>query len=82
MIKEAGVRLKKVQVSNLSSFSRDLLKKESELNKQEKLLKEREQQLEINKKDFVTRIKKFENKQQKFLGCLDGNEKKAEGKNE
>ena len=75
VIEEAAKRLKRVQVSNLSSFSRDLLKKESELNRQEKALRELEQQLAISTKDFINRVKKFESKQQKFLGCLNENEK-------
>ena len=36
VMKEVMARLKKVQASNLSLFSRDLLKKESQLREQEK----------------------------------------------
>lgn len=76
VLKEAKKRLERVQVSKLSSFSRDLLKRESELNGREQVLRQREQQLAVNTKDFVERVKHFGGKQKKFLGCLDENEKK------
>lgn len=74
VIKEVKKKIKKVQVSNLSSFSQDLIKKEFELSRRERELVERDQQLAINTKDFVNRVKKFENKQRKFLGCIEKNE--------
>ena len=74
VMKATEQKLKRVQVSNLSFFSYDLLKKELELNKQERLLEEKKQQLKMSEKDFIGRVKKFGNKQQKFLGCLNKNE--------
>ena len=76
VMKEVERKLKRVQVSNLSSFSYDLLKRELELNKEERLLNEKKQQLKVSEKDFIGKVKSFENKQQKFLGCLNKNEQR------
>ncbi|MCY4644739.1 MAG: hypothetical protein OXB88_08995 [Bacteriovoracales bacterium] len=75
VMEEVKKKLKRVQVSNLSSFSYDLLKKESDLKKRETILAEKERQFEISSKDFARGVKKFDSRQQKFLGCLDKNEK-------
>ena len=74
VMKATEQKLKRVQVSNLSSFSYDLLKKELELNKHEKVLEEKKQQLKMSEKDFIDSVKKFASKQQKILGCLSKNE--------
>ncbi len=75
--KEVSERLKKVQVANLSKYSQDLLNKESELIRKEQELKRREEQLGLNEQTFAQSVKKFETKQQNFLGCIDANEKKV-----
>lgn len=74
---EVAERLQKVQVTNLSRYSQDLLKKESDLIKRESRLKLRENQLVMNEKTFASSVKKFEDNQQNFLGCIDANEKKV-----
>ena len=76
VMKEVNARLKKVQTSNLSLFSLDLLKKESEINERKRLLGQKEQQLQMTEQGFIARVKKFEERQQNFLGCLDRNEQK------
>ena len=78
VMKAVEQRVNKVQVSNLSAFSKDLLHRESQLNQRERLLQGREQQIVINAKDFAGRVKEFEQRQQKLLGCLDEMSKKKE----
>ena len=69
-------RLEKVQVSNLSKYSQDLLNKELELMKKEKKVDELEKQLSRSQKEFSKRVGEFEKQQQKFIGCIDENQKK------
>lgn len=71
--KEVESNLKKIAPQNIVQFSKDLLKKEEELEKFEKDLKRREETLEISKKKFMSDLGGFKKKQETVLGCIEDN---------
>lgn len=72
---EVKLRIERVQVKNLSKFSRELLDKEQDLKKRELDLARREQQLQLNEKTLAQNFKDFKAKQDKVLGCISENDK-------
>ncbi|GAB4411396.1 MAG: hypothetical protein OHK0056_15300 [Bacteriovoracaceae bacterium] len=64
-------QLKKVHKDNLVTFSTELLKREEELKLKEMELKKREEQVGLNNADLTNKIKEFQEKQNKLIGCMD-----------
>lgn len=64
-------QLKKVHKDNLVTFSTELLKREEELKLKEMELKKREEQVGMNNTDLTNKIKEFQEKQNKLIGCMD-----------
>lgn len=64
-------QLKKVHKDNLVNFSSELLKREEELKLRELEIKKREEQLQMNTTDLTSKIKDFQDKQNKLIGCMD-----------
>ncbi len=74
--KAVAERLKKVQVSNLSKYSQELLDKERKIELREQDIERKLKQLTRNEQSFAKSVIEFKDKQSKFIGCLDENEKK------
>ena len=63
--------MKKVGRAKLIDFSKELLKKESEIEAREKALANQQEQVTINQKELKGRIQEFKKYQTSFLSCLD-----------
>ncbi|ATH08987.1 hypothetical protein BIY24_13825 [Halobacteriovorax marinus] len=68
---EMEKRMRKIGRSKMTEFSNQLLKKEEELEQRELQLQKERQSLQINEKSFVKRVKLFNERQEKFISCLD-----------
>ena len=68
---EMEKKMRKIGRSKMTEFSNQLLKKEGDLEKRELELQKERQSLEINEKSFVKRVKLFNDRQEKFISCLD-----------
>ncbi len=68
---EMEKRMRKIGRSKMTDFSNQLLKKEEELERRELELQKENQSLKINEKSFVKRVKLFNERQEKFISCLD-----------
>ena len=69
-------KLKKIGRSKILNFSKELFKKEKNLELKEVDLKREREKFEIVKKSFEKRIKKLQKKQSKIIECLDKQDKK------
>ncbi len=56
---------------NLSNLSKELLKKESDIEIKDNGLAAREKQLQFNEKEFEKKVKSFNTRQKKFIACVD-----------
>ena len=71
-------RLEKMGNGNLVEFSKQLMEKEEKLRNSELTLKKKEDELMNSHRDVQATIKSFQEKQNKFLSCLDDNERKKQ----
>jgi flagellar motility protein MotE (MotC chaperone) len=78
--KQVDEKIKKITANNLVNFSKELLNRENELNQKDELIKKREDILAINEKSLMTKIKDFDEKQQKILGCMSQNDENAKNR--
>tara|TARA_R110000868_G_scaffold242909_3_gene498553 strand:+ start:3542 stop:4066 length:525 start_codon:yes stop_codon:yes gene_type:complete len=74
--KEVAAKFEKIAGGSLVEFSKQLMEKEEKLRVGELQLKKREDELLNSQRDFQSGIKSFQEKQNKFLACLDDNERK------
>lgn len=75
---EVAAKLEKLGSGSLVDFSKQLMEKEEKLRLSEMELKQREDTLANNQRDLQQGIKNFQDKQNKFLSCLDDNERKKQ----
>ena len=68
---EMAKKMKKIGRSKMTDFSNQLLVKEESLEKREFELEKKAQSLKINEKTFLKRVKSFNQRQEKFISCLD-----------
>ncbi len=68
-------QLKRLGRGKIIGFSKELMKKEEVLKLKEIELEKRAEQLFMNSGDFEKKVKTFQNRQLKFLGCLDETDK-------
>ena len=59
-------------------FSKELLQKEEAIKVKELEVKKQEDQLKMNMADFEKRVKDFQVEQKRFIGCIDGQDEKAD----
>jgi len=71
-------QLKRLGRGKIIGFSKELMKKEEVLKLREIELEKRAEQLYMNSGDFEKKVKTFQNRQIKFLGCLDESDKQRE----
>ncbi|MBK26460.1 MAG: hypothetical protein CME70_20845 [Halobacteriovorax sp.] len=71
-------QLKRLGRGKIIGFSKELMKKEEVLKLKEIELEKRAEQLYMNSGDFEKKVKTFQNRQLKFLGCLDESDKQRE----
>ena len=71
-------QLKRLGRGKIIGFSKELMKKEEVLKLREIELEKRAEQLQMNTSDFQKKVKTFQNRQLKFLGCLDESDKQKE----
>ncbi len=71
-------RLEKMGNGNLVEFSKQLMEKEEKLRNSELTLKKKEDELMNSNRDVQATIKSFQEKQNKFLSCLDESERKKQ----
>ena len=71
-------QLKRLGRGKIIGFSKELMKKEEVLKLREIELEKRAEQLQMNTSDFQKKVKTFQNRQLKFLGCLDESDKQRE----
>ena len=64
-------KLKKLHPDNLVSFSKELLDKEKKLEKIEQEIEKKKEQLKMNTQDFRRKLKKFSERQESFISCID-----------
>tara|TARA_R110000868_G_scaffold10025_3_gene49202 strand:- start:2211 stop:2735 length:525 start_codon:yes stop_codon:yes gene_type:complete len=76
--KEVAAKFEKIAGGSLVDFSKQLMEKEEKLRVAELQFKKREDELLNSQRDFQTGIKSFQDKQNKFLSCLDENERKKQ----
>ena len=69
-------KLKKIGRSKILNFSKELFKKEKDLELKALDFKREKERFEIVKKSFEKRIKKLQKKQSKIIECLDKQDKK------
>lgn len=69
--KEVEKKLEKINSDNIIQFSKGLLKKEERLKLFEASLKKKEEVIVNLEIDLNKKIKNFQKKQKKFLGCID-----------
>ena len=75
---KVNIILNKINSSKISEFSKLLLKKEKEIDSALKEVDFRKRELEINEKKFTQRVRSFNQKQNKIIGCLDNNAKQRD----
>lgn len=73
--KEVENRLSKYSSKNMVSLTKEMMKKERELELEEQKLKQRKSEIDAIEKDLQTKIQDFQGQQKKLLGCLDQNDK-------
>ncbi|MBH48649.1 MAG: hypothetical protein CME71_10815 [Halobacteriovorax sp.] len=76
--KEVAAKFEKIAGGSLVDFSKQLMEKEEKLRVAELQFKKREDELLNSQRDFQAGIKSFQDKQNKFLACLDENERKKQ----
>ncbi len=76
--KEVLSRIEKMGNGSLVDFSKQLMEKEEKLRIAEIALKKKEDELQNSNRDIQAAIKSFQLKQNKFLSCLDDNERKKQ----
>jgi len=76
--KELEKNLKRIGKGSIVDLSNELLKKEDDLKNRELQISKDQEQLELTKKDFEKKLKKFQEDQIKVIGCIDINDKEKE----
>lgn len=75
---ELDKTIKKVSGNHMVDFSKELLQKEEAIKVKELEVKKQEDQLKMNMADFEKRVKDFQVEQKRFIGCIDGQDEKAD----
>ncbi len=75
---EVSKKLSKLGNGSIVDFSRQLMEKEEKLRLRELEIQKREDELANNRRDLQESLAKFQVSQNKFLSCLDENEKKKQ----
>lgn len=73
--KEVNNRLSKYSSQNMVGLTKEMMKKEREIELEQQQLKQRQAELDAIEKDLKAKIKDFQGQQKKLLGCLDQNDK-------
>lgn len=73
--KETTNRLKKYSSQNMVELTRELMKKEREIELREQEVTKKQDELKAVESDIQKKIKEFQSQQQAVLGCLDANDK-------
>jgi flagellar motility protein MotE (MotC chaperone) len=73
-------KMKKIGRSKMIDFSKQLLEKEENLEKREKAIVAREEQVKINEEELKKKIVEFQMTQNKFLVCLDKEDKEIDNR--
>ena len=73
--KEVDNRLKKYRNQNMVKLTKELMKKERTIELREFQLQKREESLKESEADFTGKLKGFQSKSEKLLGCLDDQDK-------
>ena len=77
---KVNIILNKISSKKIADFSKSLLEKEKEINNALKKIEFRKKELEINEKKFTERVRSFNQKQNKIIGCLDNNSKQRDSR--
>ncbi len=77
-MEEAEKLMKKIGSGHLVDFSKELLQKEEAIKVKEFNIQKESEQLKMNMNDFQKKVVEFQESQKKFLGCIDGQNEKAE----
>jgi flagellar motility protein MotE (MotC chaperone) len=72
---ELEKNLKRLGRSGIIDLSNELLSKEQNISLKSLQVEKREQELELTRKDFEGRLKEFQDRQKKYLACLEDTEK-------
>jgi len=75
---EVAARLEKLGNSSIVEFSKQLMEKEEKLRLFELELKQREDAITNSQRDLLDKIKSFQERQNKFLSCIDEGERKKQ----
>lgn len=76
--KEVAAKFEKLAGGSLVDFSKQLMEKEEKLRLAELNLKQKEDELKNSDRDIQAGIKTFQERQNKFLSCLDENQRKKQ----
>ena len=75
---KVNIILNKINSKKIADFSKSLLEKEKEIKNTLKKIEFRKKELEVNEKKFTERVRSFNKKQNKIIGCLDNNSKQRD----
>lgn len=68
---EVERQVKMIKKKSIAQLTTELLEKERQIRKKEKILTMREEQIALGEKSLMKRIEEFEQQKSKILGCLD-----------
>jgi len=75
---ELDKKMKKIGRSRLLDFAKELLQKEEALSQREKVVARREEQIVVTEDDLKKKYVEFKLTQEKFLSCLDKEDKEVD----
>jgi len=78
VVKEVERQLTRLGKIKIVGLSKELMKKEDDIKLNALEVQKKEEQLKINILEFEKKIKELQEKQSKFIGCLDGIENKVQ----
>lgn len=68
-------KVDQIKKKSITQLTKELIEKEEALEKRNKTLDSREEQLKINESSLAKKIGEFEKQKQKVIGCIDDNKK-------
>lgn len=77
VIKEVSIKVEKIKKTSVAILVKEVLEKERKLKMKELDLLKNNEMIENNSKELQRKIKEFEDRQQKIIGCMDENDKNA-----
>ncbi|OIQ16839.1 MAG: hypothetical protein BM556_14370 [Bacteriovorax sp. MedPE-SWde] len=75
---ELDKKMKSIGRTRLLDFAKELLKKEEALLEKDKVIKKREEQVAVSEEELKKKIVEFKLAQEKFLSCLDKEDKEVD----